>query len=120
VLNTQLFDAIDVCSNDNAVTGNTVFNAAESGIHLDSTCGTTGLNNVVLNNTVNESCAGILEGAGGSSGLAVLNSFFNVINTTLTGNACTAPTPAAVAAGAAAVPLFHADSAGGGHPTAVR
>ena len=120
VLNTQIFDAIDVCSNNNSITGNTVFNATESGIHLDSTCagGTTGLNNTVANNVVNESCAGILEGSGGPPGVARNNSFVNVVNVVLAGNSCTPPTPLAVTA---AVPLFSAAApaaagAGSGHP----
>jgi len=125
VINTLLYDAIDICSNDNSVTGNTVYNAAESGIHLDSTCGSTGLGNTVSNNTVNESCAGILYGTASSSGLAAHNSFANVVNAVSAGNVCTPP-PAPLAVTAAA-PLFRAaisaggsGSASGGRPRPMR
>lgn len=116
VINTQLYDAIDICSNDNSITGNTVFNAAESGIHLDSTCGSTGLGNTVSNNTVNESCAGILYGTGSPSGLAAHNSFFNVVSVVSAGDVC-APPPAPLAV-TAAVPLFSAASSAGGSGSA--
>jgi parallel beta-helix repeat protein len=125
VINTQIFDAIDICSNDNSITGNTVFNAAESGIHLDSTCGSTGLGNTVTGNTINESCAGILTGTGSPSGLAAHNSFVNVVSMVSPGDVCTPP-PAPLAV-TAAVPLFSAaisaggsGSASGAHPTPVR
>jgi parallel beta-helix repeat protein len=88
VLNTQIFDAIDACSNSNTIEGNTIANATESGIHLDSSCGSTGMNNVVKSNFINESCAGILVGA--SPNTISGNSFFNVVNTELAGNACPA------------------------------
>jgi parallel beta-helix repeat protein len=122
VINTQLYDAIDICSNDNSVIGNTVFNAAESGIHLDSTCGSTGLGNTVGNNTVNESCAGILTGTSSPSGLAAHNSFVNVVSVVLAGDVCTPP-PAPLAV-TAVVPLFSAAAnsaaAGGAHPRPVQ
>jgi parallel beta-helix repeat protein len=119
VINTQIFDAIDACSNDNSITGNTVFNATESGIHLDSTCGGTGRGNTVTGNTVNEACAGILEGGGAVSGVTTHNTFFNVVNVALAGDTCTVSTPLAVAA---AVPRFSAAavSAASSHPTPVR
>jgi hypothetical protein len=48
------------------VTGNTIFNSAESGVHLDASCGA-GNNNAVSTNTILESaCAGILVDAGTS------------------------------------------------------
>jgi parallel beta-helix repeat protein len=125
VQNTQIFDAIDVCSNNNSVQGNTIFNATESGIHLDSTCGTTGTKNTVFLNTINESCAGILEGATTGNSIAG-TSFANVVTTTLSGNVCTAPTTptaAVTANAAAAVPATGAVVASAGtsvHPTPVR
>jgi parallel beta-helix repeat protein len=123
VINTQFYDAIDICSNDNSITGNTVFNAAESGIHLDSTCGSTGLGNTVTGNTINEACAGILYGTGSASGLAAHNSFVNVVGMVSPGDVCTAPPAPLVVT--AAVPLFSAaavssGSASGAHPTPVR
>jgi parallel beta-helix repeat protein len=105
VLGTQIFDGIDVCSNSNTVVNNTVFSSAEAGIHLDGECGTTGKNNVVLSNTVNDACAGILQGGtpntlgggsllggllGGLLGLPVpgSNTFYNVPTTVLAGDVC--------------------------------
>jgi parallel beta-helix repeat protein len=117
VINTLFYDAIDICSNDNSITGNKVFNAAESGIHLDSTCGSTGLGNTVSNNTVNESCAGILYGTGSPSGLAAHNSFANVVSAVSAGDVCTPPAPLAVTA---AVPLFSAAISAGGSGSASR
>jgi Right handed beta helix region len=95
VLNTQIFDAIDACSNGNTIESNSIANATESGIHLDSSCGNTGVNNMVKANFINESCAGVLVGAtpNNISG----NAFFNVVTTQLAGNSCPA-TPAVTAA----------------------
>jgi parallel beta-helix repeat protein len=118
VQNTQIFDAIDVCSNNNSVQGNTIFNATESGIHLDSTCGTTGTRNTVFLNTINESCAGILEGATTGNSIAGTN-FANVVTTTLSGNVCTAPsTPTAAVATVTAAAV--ASSGTALHPTPAR
>jgi hypothetical protein len=66
IFGTGYYDAIDVCTNDNSITGNTIFNSAESGVHLDSSCAgasvPTGNTNTVNSNTILESaCAGILE-----------------------------------------------------------
>ena len=119
ISNTQLYDAIDACSNHNSITGNTVFNAAESGIHLDSSCGTTGLSNTVVGNTVNEACAGILAGAGTPPGVTALNQFFNVANVSVSGNVCTLPSSAPATA-AADLRRLRAASAQGAHPTPAR
>jgi hypothetical protein len=92
-----------------------ISNATESGIHLDSTCGSTGKNNVVSLNSVNESCAGILEGSTSNSisGTAT----FNVLNTTLSGNTCSVSTGVQ----AAVVPLVVGVGSGTApHPTPVR
>jgi hypothetical protein len=100
VLNTQIFDAIDACSNSNTIEGNSIANATESAIHLDSSCGATGINNTVKANFINDTCAGILAGATPNN--IGVNGFFNVVNTQLAGNACPAtPSPSV----AAAVPL---------------
>jgi hypothetical protein len=94
VLNTQLYDAIDACSNGNTIENNAIANAAQSAIHLDSGCGATGTNNTVKANFINETCAGILVGA--TPNAISGNGFFNAVNTELSGNACPA--------GAASVP----------------
>ena len=112
VLNTQIFDAIDACSNANTIEGNSIANATESGIHLDSGCGATGVNNVVKANFINESCAGILSGATPNN--IAGNTFFNVVNTQLAGNACPATPSAVLPAVTAAV------SSGNRRPVPVR
>ena len=99
VTGTQLYDAIDLCSNNNSAKSNTVYGNAESGIHLDDTCGG-GNGNTATGNIVNEACAGILLGTGTTGNTYSPNSYFNVVNTTMTGDTCTSPTygPAAGAA----------------------
>jgi parallel beta-helix repeat protein len=65
IFGTSTADGIDVCTNSNTVTGNTIFNSAESGVHLDASCGSTGNSNTVTGNTILESeCAGILDDTG--------------------------------------------------------
>jgi hypothetical protein len=88
---TQLYDAIDLCSNHNTVRSNIVYGSAESGVHLDDTCSGTGNNNSVTQNTINEACAGILTGTGTTGNTVSPDTFFNVINTTQSGDTCTPP-----------------------------
>jgi hypothetical protein len=92
---TQVFDAIDLCSNSNKVESNTIYGSGESAIHIDDTCSygpsTTGNSNTVKDNTINEACAGILLGTG-SGNVTAPNVFYNVVNTTLAGDTCSAPT----------------------------
>ena len=67
IFGTSTFDGIDVCTNYNTVNGNTIFNSAQSAIHLDGSCGNTGQSNTVTGNTILESaCAGILDDSSGS------------------------------------------------------
>ena len=99
-------DAIDVCSNNNFIVGNNLYASDESGIHLDSTCGSTGNNNVVGRNTINEACAGILADTT-TTGNTVKpdNLFFNDVNTLLSADGCypgVFPDPPAAGAGAPA------------------
>src|SRR5450432_3472009 len=89
VSNTHFGDGIDLCSNGNSVTGNVVFSSGQAGIHLDSSCGSTGNNNTVSKNTVNEACAGILLGSGTGNTFPLPNLVANVANTTLAGDVCT-------------------------------
>ena len=88
VAGTQLFDGIDLCGNSNTAHANSVYGSSESGVHIDSTCGT-GNNNTVTNNTINEACAGILLGSG-SGNTTTPDTFNNVTNTTLGGDVCPA------------------------------
>ncbi len=97
VTNTQLGDGIDVCSNGNTVTSNTVFTSGQSGIHLDSSCGSTtstGSNNIVSRNIVNDACAGILLGSGTGNTVSTTNTLANVAFITLAGDTCTSSAPA--------------------------
>ncbi len=91
VSGTQLYDAIDLCSNHNTARSNMLYGSAESGVHLDDTCGGTGNNNIVTSNTINEACAGILTGTGTTGNTVSPDTFFNVINTTQSGDICTPP-----------------------------
>jgi parallel beta-helix repeat protein len=91
---TQLYDAIDVCSNGNTVKSNLIYGSGESGVHVDDSCGGTGNNNTVEGNTINEACAGILLGTGtGNIYGPPNNTFNNVTSTTMAGDVCaTGPT----------------------------
>jgi len=91
VVNTQLGDGIDLCSNGNTVIANSVFSSSRSGIHLDGSCSSTstGNNNTVSRNVVNDACAGILLGSGTGNTFPSANTYANVANTTLAGDTCT-------------------------------
>jgi parallel beta-helix repeat protein len=89
VSDTHLGDGIDVCSNHNTVSGNMLFSSGQAGIHLNSSCGSTGNHNIVSKNTVNEACAGILLGSGTGNTFPIANLVANVANTSLVGNVCT-------------------------------
>jgi parallel beta-helix repeat protein len=86
VFGTRLYDGIDVCSNGNTVETNTVVNSAESGIHLDATCGSTGNHNTVTGNTLIDACTGVLADTG-TSGNTVTPDTFWVAGTT-SGSSC--------------------------------
>ncbi|MFZ3266628.1 MAG: right-handed parallel beta-helix repeat-containing protein [Terriglobales bacterium] len=88
---TQIFDAIDLCSSGNTAQGNNIFGSAESAIHLDDTCGGTGNNNTVLQNTITEGCAGVLLGTGTGNIVRTNNVYSSVNFTTLAGDACNPP-----------------------------
>jgi parallel beta-helix repeat protein len=79
IFGTSTFDAIDVCTNGNTITSNTIFNSYESGIHLDASCGATGVNNTVSKNTILESeCAGILDDSNGVGNTIGPDTFYTV------------------------------------------
>ncbi len=98
-------DAIDVCTNGNTVTGNTVFNTGESAVHLDSSCGSTGNNNTVTGNVVLESaCAGYLIDSGTTGNGTPSGTFYTVpFATANTIASCTIPSEATRAKTAAKV-----------------
>jgi Right handed beta helix region len=87
-----LLDGIDLCSNHNTATSNTVFNSSGSGVHLDSLClsGATGANSTATNNIVNEACAGVLLGSSGGTASGTVT--YNVVETTAAGDTCPAGT----------------------------
>jgi hypothetical protein len=93
---TRNFDAINLCSNGNTAQSNSIYGSnAQSGIHVDDECpgpGSTpsGVNNTVKGNTINEACAGILQGSG-TPNTTSPNTFFNVTFTALAGNSCVPP-----------------------------
>ena len=79
IMGTSTFDAIDVCSNMNTVKSNLIFNTAQSGVHLDASCGGTGNSNVVTGNSIEESaCAGVLEDTGTTGNSHVPNTYYTV------------------------------------------
>lgn len=93
VAGTQIFDAIDACSNTNTIQSNTIYGSTESGIHLDDSCtgstNTSGNNNIASKNIIVEACAGILLGTGMGNTTSP-NTLFDVTNTTLAGDVCPA------------------------------
>jgi hypothetical protein len=97
VAGTQLFDAIDLCSNSNTAHTNTIYGSTESGIHIDDSCGS-GNDNIVSGNTIDEACAGILLGTG-LNNTSAPNTFANVTSTTLAGDVCPVGPEANSAAG---------------------
>jgi hypothetical protein len=86
-----LDDGIDLCSNNNTATGNSVFNSSGSGIHIDSTCvestGPSGNGTTVSTNTINEACAGVLTGTG-TGNTESGNITANVVETIFPGDSC--------------------------------
>ena len=85
VFGASTYDGIDVCTNGNTVTGNTIVNSAESGVHLDASCGSTGHNNTVTGNVIRESaCAGILDDTNGEGGNTITSDTYFTVPFTLT------------------------------------
>jgi hypothetical protein len=102
VFGTHIFDGIIICSNGNSVGYNTVNHSDEAGINLQGqqACGLvqkTGNKNTVVSNTINEACAGILEGPDTTGNTLSGNAFFNDVSTILSANSCPAAVTAAVA-----------------------
>ena len=90
VTGTQLYDAIDLCSNNNTAKSNSIYGSAESGVHFDDSCGG-GNGNTATGNVVNEGCTGILLGTGTGNTYSP-NAYFNTVTDTATGDTCTSPT----------------------------
>jgi hypothetical protein len=60
IYGTSSFDAIDVCTSGNTITGNTIINAAQSGVHFDGSCGVGNSNSASANTFIESACAGYL------------------------------------------------------------
>jgi parallel beta-helix repeat protein len=89
IMGSSIYDGIDVCTNSNTITNNTIFNSTESGIHLDGSCGTTGTGNAVSGNIIEESaCTGILDDSAGPNTIGT-NTYYTVPTTTA--SSCTGP-----------------------------
>jgi hypothetical protein len=89
---TQTLDAIDLCSASETADSNVIYNATNSGIHLDDSCTGGGTNSTVKTNTINEACAGILSGPSASGNTTTPNTYYNNGYEQLTGtDACTLP-----------------------------
>jgi parallel beta-helix repeat protein len=86
---TLIFDGIDVCgSSGGTISSNTISGSTQSGIHLDGSCAPVASGGAtVSSNVINEACAGILNGVSNTIGT---NTYFNVVNTTLSGDVCPA------------------------------
>jgi hypothetical protein len=80
------YDGIDACTTyGNTITGNTIFNSAESGVHFDASCGSlhgnspSGNGNTATKNAILESaCAGILADPGTTGNTSAPNTFYTV------------------------------------------
>jgi hypothetical protein len=87
-----LLDGIDLCGNNNTATSNIVFNSSGSGVHIDSSCTElnstqSGNNSMATGNTINEACAGVLEGNGSGNTIGS-NTTYNVLQVVQSGDAC--------------------------------
>jgi parallel beta-helix repeat protein len=92
IFGTSTFDGIDVCTNGNTITGNTIFNSSQSGIHLDASCTGTGTGNAVTGNTILESaCAGILADPG--TGVVGATNVFYTVPFPVTNSTASCPAP---------------------------
>jgi hypothetical protein len=94
VVDTDTYDAIDVCSNGNTVVANTIMGGNAGGIHLDDSCAevngsSSGNSNTVTKNSINNVCAGILLGSGMGNTISP-NSIFNANYVNLAGDSCSA------------------------------
>ena len=89
---TQVLDAIDLCGASEIAQSNLIYNAGNSGIHLDDGCVNGGTGSTVKSNTISDSCAGVLSGPSASGNTTTPNTYFNDGYEQLTGtDACTLP-----------------------------
>jgi hypothetical protein len=93
VSTTHLYDGIDLCSNSNVATLNTINGSDEAAVHVDATCSSTGNNNTVNGNKINSACAGILVGPGTSGNNIGTNTYYNTVTLKMTGSDTCTPAP---------------------------
>jgi hypothetical protein len=106
---TYTLDGIDLCSDNNTATSNTVLNASGAGVHLDSSCtepsslpsGT----GSAATNVVNEACAGVLTGSNGGTQTGTVAN--NVVAVTASGDSCPSGEDVARRSGRPKVRPFH-------------
>jgi hypothetical protein len=92
VSTSEIFDGIDLCSNANTVTGNTVTGSDESAVHFDDTCTGLSTGNSVSGNTLNTACTAFLFGPGASGNPIGTNTIINTLSVAVNGfNTCTPP-----------------------------
>jgi len=82
------YDGIDLCSNGNTASGNTITDNAEAAVNLDASCGGSGNNNSIARNMINEGCVGILAGVGTAGNTVSPDIFLNVTNMLVNGSQC--------------------------------
>jgi Right handed beta helix region len=91
ISSTAPYDGIDVCSDNNAITGNSVSQSTvESAIHLDALCvqpdsSASGSSNTVSGNRINVACVGILSGPTQGQNSIGANKFIDVTNAMVDG-----------------------------------
>jgi hypothetical protein len=100
IFGAENIDGIELCGDNNTVLLNRINNSFEAGVHLDSSCNSSGNNNTIGQNSINEACAGILQGTSTTGNLISGNIFANVINTLLPAATCSAA-PGSQSAGSA-------------------
>lgn len=90
IFGTSTFDGIDVCTNGNTITSNTIFNSSQSGIR--ASCTGTGTGNAVTGNTILEyACAGILTDPG--TGVVGATNVFYTVPFPVTNSTASCPFP---------------------------
>jgi len=80
-------EGVEVCSNNNTISLNRIFDSGEAGIDLDETCPATG--NSVLRNTAVEACAGVL--GDDTTNTIGVGTYFDDVYTFLNSASCQPP-----------------------------
>jgi len=97
ITSATMFDAVDICSNNNLVQWNDIYGSTEAGVKVDNSCmeapggGSSGNANTITNNNINGGCAGILEGTGTGNIFSPNILIVNVITSLLPGSSCAPP-----------------------------